>query len=204
MINMKHSILLSRFAERWVTLYGVNKVRSWARGSGNMEDGDVFISGDVDEVLSRSVLHQLRWCNISSSLLTGALWVPNGSFNRAMRSDFPVSGRPHTFRVPSIYLWSNEASREEWFGDRLTSVLNRQKEKYISGGIHMTNHAFLPEAILKELTATEDNYFTGFVNTAYLLSMDLDDLNREQENLYNMVDKIFSEKTFQAIFVSNI
>ena len=53
----------------------------------------------------------------------------------------------------------------------------------------MTNHAFLPEAILKELTATEDDVFTGFINTDNLLSMELDDLNREQENLYNMVDK---------------
>ena len=106
-----------------------------------------------------------------------------------MRSDFPVSGRPHSFRVPSIHLWSNETSREDWFGDRLTSVLNMQKEKYISEGIQMTNYAFLPEAILKELPATEDNNFTGFVNTTYLLSMDLADLNREQESLYNMVVK---------------
>ena len=53
----------------------------------------------------------------------------------------------------------------------------------------MTNHAFLPSAILKELTATEDNFYTGFINIAYLLSMDLPDMNREQENLYNMVDK---------------
>ena len=53
----------------------------------------------------------------------------------------------------------------------------------------MTNHAFLPEAILKELTATDDYVFTGFINSAYLLSMELDDLNSGQENLYNMVDK---------------
>ena len=53
----------------------------------------------------------------------------------------------------------------------------------------MTNHAFLPEAILKELTNTEDNFFTGFINIAYLLSMDMSDMDKEQENLYNMVDK---------------
>ena len=55
--------------------------------------------------------------------------------------------------------------------------------------INMTNHAFLPSAILKELTATEDNFYSGFINTAYLLSMNISDLDREQENLYNMVDK---------------
>ena len=187
---MQNTNLVSRFAEKWVTLYGVSKVRSWAKSSGNMKEGDVFISGNVDEVLSRQVLHQLRWCKTSASLLTGALWVPNGNFDRAMRSDFPVLGRPHTFRAPAIFLWNNETSREEWFGDRLTSlVLTGEKDKFISGGIHMTNHAFLPEAILKELTATEDDFYTGFINAAYLLSMDLADLNREQKNLYNMVDK---------------
>ena len=64
-----------------------------------------------------------------------------------------------------------------------------KRDKYVQGGIHMTNPAFLPTAILKELSATEDNFYTGFLNTAYLLSMSKEDLDSEQENLYNMVDK---------------
>ena len=115
--------------------------------------------------------------------------MPSGNFNRALKPDYPVSDRPHTFGLPTIYLWSNIADRENGLGDRLMSKLNGRREKYITGGIHMTNHAFLPSAILKELTATEDNFYTGFINIAYLLSMNLSDMAREQENLYNMVDK---------------
>ena len=167
----------------------MDKVRSWANISGNLGDDDIFISADVDEVLSRQALFQLKWCETSGSLLTGALWMPSGNFNRALKPDYPVSDRPHTFGLPTIYLWSNIADGENGLGDRLMSKLNGRREKYITGGIHMTNHAFLPSAILKELTATEDNFYTGFINIAYLLSMNLSDMAREQENLYNMVDK---------------
>ena len=32
---------------------------------------DLFISGDVDEVLSRGALHQLKWCQLKGDLITG-------------------------------------------------------------------------------------------------------------------------------------
>ena len=167
----------------------MDKVRTWANISGNLGDDDIFISADVDEVLSRQALFQLKWCETSGSLLTGALWMPSGNFNRALKTDYPVSGRPHTFGLPSIYSWSQEGNKANGFGDRLLAELNGRREKYIRGGIHLTNHAFLPEAILKELTNTEDNFYPGFINIAYLLSMGLSDLDKEQDNLYNMVDK---------------
>ena len=60
---------------------------------------DIFISGDVDEVMSRQALHQLRcfycleysftcycrWCELRSDLLTGALWMPMVGVQRAGR-----------------------------------------------------------------------------------------------------------------------
>ena len=35
--------------------------------------------------------------------------------------------------------------------------------QYLSdeGGIHLTSHAFLPTALLKELSATEDQFYSG-------------------------------------------
>ena len=32
---------------------------------------DIFISADVDEVLSRGVLHQLKWCQVKEDVITG-------------------------------------------------------------------------------------------------------------------------------------
>jgi len=202
------------FAEKRQTFYGVDKVRSWANISDSLQEDDIFISGDVDEVLSRQALSKLKWCETSGSLLTGALWMPMGNFNRALKSDYPVSGRPHTFGLPSIYLWSQILSKENGLGNRLMTALNGRREKYIRGGLHMTNHAFLPSTILKELTATEDNFYNGFINTAYLLSMNLSELDREQENLYNMeykqcwlsqcdtIDKVTDVEKFIPWFLS--
>ena len=64
----------------------------------------MLITGNVDEILSRSSLHQLQWCHVSSSsLLVGALWMPMGSLTRAFQTDWPVAGRPFPFASPSIY-----------------------------------------------------------------------------------------------------
>ena len=164
-------------------------MRSWAEMSGSLNDEDIFISGDVDEVISREALVKLRWCETSDSIITGALWMPTGNFDRALKTDFSVTGRPHTFGLPTIYLWSQVKEKESGLGGRLMTELNDRRDKNVLGGIHMTNHAFLPSNILKELTATEDNFYAGFINTAYLLEMNVQDMDEEQNNLYTMGDK---------------
>ena len=75
-----------RFAERAQTDYGVSAVLSWAKEANlGPEVGtlfrlkiffffffqDLFISGDVDEVLSRGALHQLKWCQVREDVITG-------------------------------------------------------------------------------------------------------------------------------------
>ena len=53
---------------------------------GEMEEDDLFISADVDEVMSRSALQSLRWCEVvGRGPLTGALWVPMGRLDAAFR-----------------------------------------------------------------------------------------------------------------------
>ena len=56
----------------------------------------------------------------------------------------------------------------------------------MEGGIHLTANSFLPEALLKELTATEDQFYSGFVNTRRLLSLSLGQLDEEQRKLYRL------------------
>ena len=171
------------------TIIGIKAVRDWSEQSGHLNEDDIFISGDVDEVLSRDAIHKLKWCQVSGPVLTGALWMPYGNFDRAMKSDFSVQNRPHTYGLPTIYSWSQVKDPKSKNGGRMQLELNGRREKYITGGIHMTNHASLPYALLKELTATEINFFTGFVNIAYLLTLTLEGLDKEQENLYKLADK---------------
>ena len=102
--------------------------------------------------MSRPALQKLQWCEVNGPLITGALWMPVGSLDRALKSDYPVDGRPHTYGLPTIYHWGHILSREA-DGSRLQYFFRGVRDKYVEGGIHMTNSAFFPIGILKEIRA---------------------------------------------------
>ena len=160
---------------------GVSRVRNWANRTGLMGDEDIFISADVDEIISRSTLHQLRWCKTSAGVMSGGLWMPMGNLNKAVRSGFHVQDKPHAFSFPTIYTW-DKIRTQEFDGRRLFHF--DFKGKYLTGGFHMTNNAFLPTSLLKEMTNTEDNFYNGNINLNHLLYMNLKDMSLEQERLY--------------------
>ena len=59
----------------------------------------------IYQVLSRSSVHRLAHCQLSSNVTTGALWMPLGDPTQAFRTDWNVRDRPHSFHMPSIYTW---------------------------------------------------------------------------------------------------
>jgi len=155
-------------------------VRDWAASSGLVSGDDIFISADVDEILSQSTLHQLQWCQTSAAVISGAIWMPLGNLKNAYRSAFAVAGMPHMFGMPTIYRW------ETFMAQNLSGRrLFERHSKYVSGGMHLTNAAYLPAAILKELTATENGYYNGFVNIEFLFNMTVGEMEEEQERLYS-------------------
>ena len=174
---------LPRWVEDWQTDIGVARVREWFRKTGELQDEDIFVSANVDEVLSREALHKLRWCETSSDILSGALWVPMGNLEKALRPHYPVVGKPHAFSMPTLYKWRIVRENQS-AGRRLFNMSS--SGQFVSGGIHMTNSAFLPTALLKELTATEDDFYSGFINTDFLFSMTAEELDTEQDRLYRM------------------
>ena len=44
---------------------------------------DLLISANVDEMMSRQALVNLRYCQTSDEVLSAALWMPMGNFNRS-------------------------------------------------------------------------------------------------------------------------
>ena len=86
--------------------------------------------------------------------------------------------------------------------------------QYLSdeGGIHLTSHAFLPTALLKELSATEDQFYSGIglmyvmtkrivtklcpgsLNFGLLFSSSLEHLDLEQTRLYTLYYKEYFSK----------
>ena len=53
----------------------------------------------------------------------------------------------------------------------------------------MTSSAFIPTFLLKELTATEDDYFDSSVNLPFLLSMNMADMELEQRRVHSLYYK---------------
>jgi hypothetical protein len=179
------------YMEDLQTRLGLDAVKAWAARPAGLAPDDLFISANVDEVLSRSALQLLRWCDPAGPLLSGALWMPLGDLGRAHRSDFPVQGRPHTYGLPTVYRWESVASGQ-LDGSRLQvkfPLVNRgPRDQYVAGGVHLTHPAFLPTALLKELSATESQ---GWLSLAFLTTASLADLAREQEALYTLENKPF-------------
>ena len=136
--------------------------------------------------MSREALHKLKWCQTISDVISGALWVPMGNVNKAIRTDFPWPGRSHVFTMPTVYKWGgvkigNVSGRRLFYTD-LGGL-------HISGGVHMTSSAFIPTFLLKELTATEDDFYDSSVNLPFLLSMDMADMDREQRRVHSLYYK---------------
>ena len=75
--------------------------------------------------------------------------MPLDSLDNAYKSAFAVSGKTHLFGMPTIYKWGTVQTEK-----RLGRRLFQKHDKYVVGGMHMTNPAYLPMAILKELIAT--------------------------------------------------
>ena len=44
------------------TEVGVERIKYWSETEGHLQDDDLFISADVDEVMSPAALQQLKWC----------------------------------------------------------------------------------------------------------------------------------------------
>ena len=45
-----------------MTEEAVPSFEDWSQVTGHLDPEDLLISADVDEVMARAALHQLRWC----------------------------------------------------------------------------------------------------------------------------------------------
>ena len=161
------------------TDHGVKFIKEWALSTNQLSEDDLFISADVDEVLSRETLQKLQWCQLNKAVISGAIWMPMGDLENAYKSTFAANGFPHMFGMPTIYRWG-DLLHHSFSGRRLFE----RPSNFVLGGIHMTNPAFLPTALLKELTATENGYYNGFINLPFLFNMTLQEMEEEQKRIY--------------------
>ena len=57
------------------------------KNSGELGDEDLIIFADIDEMISREVLHSLKYCQLRNSILSGAIIMPMGNLEWAFRYD---------------------------------------------------------------------------------------------------------------------
>mmetsp|Transcript_150449 Transcript_150449/g.273794 ORF Transcript_150449/g.273794 Transcript_150449/m.273794 type:complete len:527 (-) Transcript_150449:1-1581(-) len=101
--------------------------------------------GDVDEIASPKNLALAKHCQPKKLPIDHATWMPMGRFDRALSTDYPVSHRlPFTFGNPTLQDLDHFAGRR--FG---------KSGRYLLGGWHLTNYAYVPSFVAKSLTCTE-------------------------------------------------
>ena len=88
--------------EKYQEKVASQKIRTLLKGSDEFSDDDLIIFADIDEMISREVLHSLRHCELRHGVLVGAIIMPMGNFDLAFRTDFPVKGKPHSLGIATI------------------------------------------------------------------------------------------------------
>eukprot|EP00298_Acanthocystis_sp_HF-20_P015903 c21312_g1_i2.p1 GENE.c21312_g1_i2~~c21312_g1_i2.p1 ORF type:complete len:487 (+),score=205.20 c21312_g1_i2:108-1568(+) len=147
------------FIERFQETERWRKFQEWNEKFKYFGDDDILGFGDTDEVPSRQTVNILKHCNMHGSVDIG-IWFPFSLLDQAFRPDFPVPGHPYTLGDPTY--WPLRAAK--------TRIPNRERGtsgRYLLGGMHMTNHRYLPYLIVKRLTGTE----YGFAKHSVLLDM---------------------------------
>ena len=82
---------------------------------------------------------------------------------------------------------THSLDRDDWHkGTRVLCAEGFSCDNFVQGGIHLTNGAFLPTSILKEVTATEEGYHSGAINWNFVFSATKEMWDVEQERLYNL------------------
>ena len=97
-----------------------------------------------------------------------------------MKVDNPSEHGPHLFIQPTIYKF--EAIQEGREGGRRLERKGNNTP-VVRGGVHLTSPAFIPNSILKEMTATEEQFYKASVNFGYLLSAEVEDLDLEVQRV---------------------
>ena len=164
------------------TMRGVDRVKKWANATGALRADDVLVSGDVDELLARPTLHQLRWCELGDTVVSSAIWMPMGRLDTAIQTDWPAPGMPRSLALPTVYEWGKVTAGRLSGGrvHNLAKIRPNGTWKTTRGGMHMTNPAFMPLVMVKELTATE------YPGRQQWENMTLASLNEAQEDSYEL------------------
>jgi hypothetical protein len=100
------------------------------------------------------MVHMLKHCVLTGSTVDVGIWFPYGNIERAFESDFAVPGHRYTLGNPTF--WTLKAATHAYdFKKKVPGRRRGKGEKFILGGIHMTEYAYLPNQLIKDISCTE-------------------------------------------------
>lgn len=152
------------------------KIRQILKSSDEFGDDDLIIFADIDEMISREVLHSLRHCELRHGVVAGAIIMPMGNFDLAFRSDFPVRGKPHSYGRATIVQMSLFFEGKHPGGRGVPGDYN------VTGGVHLTRPSLPVTTLLKELTATS---YSGNAKSYGLRTQTKQSIDQLQTDTYN-------------------
>lgn len=134
----------------------------WNEKNSYFNDDDLIGMGDTDEIPSLENLLLLKHCKLKDPMLSidVGIWFPRETVDWAFRTDYPVSGQyPHSLGDPTFYsIKILKSIVENARAKNKTVSVTRARgasKKFLLGGMHMSDHNYLPFRFMKFLTCTE-------------------------------------------------
>ena len=115
---------------------------------------DLVGFGDVDEIPSRDNVQLLRHCEMAGPSVDIGSWFAWTRIDEAFRPDWPVPGNPWTLGDPTYWTVAS-AIKFGQDGTRFPTRMRGKSEKFLLGGIHMTDNGYLPYIMAKLIACTE-------------------------------------------------
>ena len=129
--------------KRWEKFLKWNSINKYFR------DDDLVGIGDTDEISSRNNIHLLKHCEISGPVDIG-IWFPMSRITQAFKTDWAVPGNEYALGDPTFW----PLKYAEMFNGTPTR-LRGKSGRYLLGGMHMSEHPYLPFLLVKYFTCSE-------------------------------------------------
>ena len=125
------------------------KFLKWNAITKYFKDDDLIGMGDTDEIPSRNNIHLLKHCEIAGPVDIG-IWYPMSRITQAFKTDFPVPDNEYTYGDPTFWPLSYAKSYSG-----TPTRLRGKSGRYLLGGMHMSDHPYLPFLMVKSFTCSE-------------------------------------------------
>jgi len=134
-----------------------NLIVEWNRKFKYFDDDDLIAMGDCDEIVSRNVIHALKYCEIENLNVgvDAAIWFVHQTIQATQVGYAAISKiSPYSLGSPTFHSFRRCNTTYDK-GDFLTREKGRNKGHAIAGGIHLSWYPNPFQLLMKRVTCSE-------------------------------------------------